>query len=679
MKMKTVGSIIFLLIDLSYYHVGCETAISNTTILTTDSFSQSTVQEFTMTTEDSNKTEIQEISMATETSKIAVTATMKPHQSPIINTAFNQTIQKVLRTKSTIIQRRQSEFCECDSKASSCDINCCCDPKCSEFHVAAFSSCTDRNAKVYDKRYCYDKNFIDYNNTKFLLERLTSNLFCIAYDNLPPAYSASNAVDVKNQNEFDNIVNGFVHKKFKWQWETVETPPQFNITEPYRDGDILWKLESNLIQPLYLLNTGFTAYCSFKKVIKYLRDWKGSCLQTELSNQNTFLFPSTFNNFSIIASPLLFNETSIISQNQTCPKNVCLPLVTHYCLDSWVFCNDTDNVIASCSNNRCRNIIQSVRFVIIHNGTMGIKNIDIYFKLGDVSDKFYQNFEVVYEWADKDRINTFDISGYPGYIIGKPIIIGTLITNKTSDEEIQFISVNKTNYIFTLPQAMRSGECDKINRYKVGFGEDIKLRCTINIKTNNFSTNSCIRIQNETLKMLLGQSLFNITEIGQYIIYVSKLGKISINDTASWTQIFLDRVPNNVVTGQIVQNHIRCSGLITSLRTDVLHSSIAKPENLNNHKILSIKITFSDEVDLFWSKCSGINCTDNLSIDVISYVMFYDMSQPTKFHFVGGPNLDINLPYDFFYPFLSRSNIAQPSIFLLLCILVQSYLFMSRI
>lgn len=71
---------------------------------------------------------------------------------------------------------------------------------------------------------------------------------------------------------------------------------------------------------LEILQSGFTELCSFKKTLKYLREWKEQCLQTELIETNKFLFPATFNNFTIIVSPHLLNETYIQILDQVYKK-----------------------------------------------------------------------------------------------------------------------------------------------------------------------------------------------------------------------------------------------------------------------------------------------------------------------------------------------------------------------
>lgn len=63
-----------------------------------------------------------------------------------------------------------------------------------------------------------------------------------------------------------------------------------------------------------LLQPGFTEICSFRKTLRYLENWKGACIQNDLTNMNRYLFTMTFNNFTVIKSLPLFNDTFIRKQ-----------------------------------------------------------------------------------------------------------------------------------------------------------------------------------------------------------------------------------------------------------------------------------------------------------------------------------------------------------------------------
>ena len=587
---------------------------------------------------------------STQTTKIEAVPTM---QTP-------QRIKHSNEARDRIVYKIESDVCECDLTTSSCNINCCCDKDCNDFHLTVFSHCENHQAELFDKRYCYNRNFIQRNNTPFVLEKLANNLFCILYDNLPPTYSINNDLDIKTEKDIKETMKP---NRLTWQWADQIRVPEYNTSSPYQDGDVIWKIHNNYIKPFEVLQSGFTDLCTFKKTVEYLREWKGQCLQTELNNTNESLFPAKFNNFTIITSPRVFNETYVTISDQVCPRNVCLALTNYYCKDRWRSCSNI-TISGSCRNGTCENIVTAVKYSIVHNGSVGINSIDVYFNIGNVSRRFYQQFEIVYEWAGLDKERSFSLSGNPGYIFGKPLVIGSLKANKTNNVITRHISFNKTDRYLTLPVATETGECNQMDRYTVAFGEDVKLRCSVSLHLSDFNASSCAELQNRTMRFLMKDSLRNVTQTDQYSVYVSKSGNFTSNETTDWAQILLDRVPRNSVTGQVVDDRLQCSGLITSVHLNILYSTLAKPETLTNYNIQGISINFSNESDVSWLMCSTENCTNVLKVDIVSYITFHDISRPSRYYFVGGPNLDLTLPYDFFYPFLSSSKCIQSSIFL---------------
>lgn len=313
-------------------------------------------------------------------------------------------------------------------------------------------------------------------------------------------------------------------------------------------------------------------------------------------------------------------------------------------------------------NSTCTNIVKGLKYVIGHNGSAGINSIDAYFNIGNASHTFYQYFEVEYNWIDSNNTKIFVRSGNPGYVMGKPIIIGTSHANKSDD-----IFFNRTNGFLTLPLAGKNGECDQINRHIIVFGEDIKLTCSVKLFIKNFTALSCTELQNRTMHLLMKDFFLNISQ--HYNTYVSKLGNFSSKNAVDWLHVVFDRIPRNIVTAHTIEKRILCSGLVTSMHLNVLYSMLPKPKTLTNYKILGVGIIFNKEEDISWLKCTLKNCTDVLHINIISYVNFHDVSKPSKYHFAGGPNLDITLPYDFFYPFLNGSKIIEISNILIFLII----------
>lgn len=427
------------------------------------------------------------------------------------------------------------------------------------------------------------------------------------------------------------------------------------------------KKKNKILLPIfYFLNTlnnffaelpqaGFGSNCDFKKTVKYLENWKTTCHRVNVNNKNPFLFAKNYVNFTIVALPMKFNQQYL---SQDCPTDTCRVLNVFYCNDFFESCKTTNVTIkGTCIGEACVNVVKKIRYIIYHVGNDGIKNINVYIQLTNVTGNFKQEFQIFYKWYESNDNNTFERSGNPGYIEGKPIFVGTMITNKIEEAIVKNVIFNKSNPYFTLPMANEIGYCDDINRYTIKFLEDVKLKCRVAVETSNFSTTTCIKLQNRTFETLINfMSSKDFDKINLNKQYVSKSGNVTNNETEDWAKMFFEKIPQNVITAQTTNNELRCSGLVNSVAFDVVHSLISKPGTNNNYNILGIGVTFSQDVDLKWTKCFLKNCTDELILDLISYVSFHDVSKPTRYHIAGGPNLDISLPYDFFYPFVSQSK-----------------------
>ncbi|XP_032676749.1 tectonic-3-like isoform X3 [Odontomachus brunneus] len=226
-------------------------------------------------------------------------------------TTISLTTLDIPSNNDKVLKFEEREICGCNLMKYSCDINCCCDIDCNNFQLSAFSYCQDHHANLYNSQYCYNWNFIQRNNTSFILEKLTNNLFCILYDNLPSAYNIDNDLVLQNEKDLWEVIQVI---KYKWNFKNHKTIPKSNLSKRYQHGDILWKLNNEYIEPIELLQSGFNGICSFKKTLKYLENWKSTCIQNRLTNANQYLFPIAFNNFTIISSLPLFNETLITGQ-----------------------------------------------------------------------------------------------------------------------------------------------------------------------------------------------------------------------------------------------------------------------------------------------------------------------------------------------------------------------------
>ena len=89
----------------------------------------------------------------------------------------------------------------------------------------------------------------------------------------------------------------------------------------------------------------------------------------------------------------------------------------------------------------CVNGVVGVSYVFQHNGTEGISSFKAKIYLANISDAqnhVRQSYSVKYEWSSPSNIskNVFQRSGRPGYMQGKPLLLGKLVKNLTEGKII---------------------------------------------------------------------------------------------------------------------------------------------------------------------------------------------------------------------------------------------------
>ncbi|XP_039307055.1 tectonic-3 isoform X2 [Solenopsis invicta] len=383
----------------------CSESIDSTVYTQIPKINNTSLEDLSNVTEDDNI--FTTISPIETSSRINANTTEQPD---VLSTLTTKSLSTIHLSDYEILTLKQKEICECDFTKFSCDINCCCDMDCNNFHLSAFSYCQDYHVELYDSRYCYNQNFLQRNNTPFIFEKLTNNLFCILYDNLPSVYSSNNDLVLYNEDLWKIIQT----KSYKWEAEHSKILSKFKSSKYYQYGDVIWKLYDKSVEAIEFLQSGFTGMCAFKKTLRYLQNWQGACIQNVLTNTNPYLFSMAFSNFTVIKYLPSFNDTFMTKQ--ICQSNICLPIRTHYCLKSFSACNGT-SISGYCKNFTCINIVMGLKYIIVHNGSAGINSIDAYFNIGNASRAFHQYFEVEYNWINSNSTKVFVRSGNPGYVM----------------------------------------------------------------------------------------------------------------------------------------------------------------------------------------------------------------------------------------------------------------------
>ena len=106
-----------------------------------------------------------------------------------------------------------------------------------------------------------------------------------------------------------------------------------------------------------------------------------------------------------------------------------------------------------------------------------------------------------------------------------------------------------------------------------------------------------------------------------------------------------------------------CKGMILSLHIEVTHASVGSLANPQS-KIVGVQYRFGRQTDVSF-RCVGLGACKSVhkvhNIDVTTSVSFVDVTRPALDYYAEYPVLKVRLPYDFFYPFVTKSPIAVSS------------------
>ena len=184
----------------------------------------------------------------------------------------------------------------------------------------------------------------------------------------------------------------------------------------------------------------------------------------------------------------------------------------------------------------CKNIVERVHYNIFHSGIDGIDAVEAYIKL---SNRTNRNFKQIFSYRNFwSHENTTDSSprttrsGNPGYLVGKPVLSGGLLTSPTGESYIDdLVEPGRKLSLFTPGPG---GVCDfnaGALRSPILFGENIKLGCTVNLNRTEISR-SCAALKKQSFQMMNGVPFQQIDET-----YVATFGDSNPNKTGDWVKV----------------------------------------------------------------------------------------------------------------------------------------------
>ncbi|KAK5640330.1 hypothetical protein RI129_011141 [Pyrocoelia pectoralis] len=547
------------------------------------------------------------------------------------------------------------DTCTCNLHRQVCDLNCCCDKDCSLEDKKVFSHCIHEININRDTSFCHYTDYVYVNNTPYQWEVNQNGLFCIVKTNLPTKRS------VHTHQGITSFKQSQLQKRDKRSWPDVEAnmmDPHFT-NESFVYGSDIWILKNKTLQKFELADSFMTNVCLIKSGIKYLQDFRSVCTQTDVSENNAHLHIGTyFQNVSVISAPKFLNVSEIMN----CPKNVCLPIDVKECNEN---CSSLpSNTTTTCRFNstlnifNCRNVAQKIIYTFKHNGSNGFTAVELLLYLKDISYRpdahfeFEQEFQANFFWHNSSLNYSQVLSGNPGYLIGKPVLIGTV--NRTSSKIERAPDIFRENFL-TFPTS-RNSLCVLSEDLLVAseFGYNMLLKCKLRKKietSNSTANNTCRQIQ---------RTIFDYWPISSNVTAINKVFGVfgNSNDTSDWVEALSNKSPEEILNGTYGNftsdnNTLICNNVTVTLKIDIFYARVSYKSLLNQNKIIGVTYSFGTLKQFPFKIESGYL---DYEILIMEELMFYDVTSKQAEKFVDPPSFQIRLPYDFFYPFVKVDN-----------------------
>ncbi|KRT81250.1 hypothetical protein AMK59_5128 [Oryctes borbonicus] len=546
--------------------------------------------------------------------------------------------------------------------------------------------------RIYDTRYCKYLMLSYKNNTPYEWQVNQNSLFCIVKNNLPNEYSLHKEVVIRSLKTFSVRKYRFFQEIFsddnakfqkinKYYWNSLHTEkriPHMENNSYFQYGDYVWIIENTTLKilkiPMNFEDTGIL----INKKARYLQDIKVTCIQTNVHAHNKFLDINTFiTNVTVLSLPKSVN----VHHLEGCPKNICIPVEARICNDVFEHCQNIRkpynastykpncNMTGNHGEYSCYNIVKRLRYVIFHNAEKGIVKVEVLFflsnlKLAGLKTVYVlQEFEVQYAWINVTVKYDLLRSGNPGYIVGKPIIIGQIAkltdTGKNINKNLIIIreSIDLASNFLVLSQR-KADVCVLNNNTNtiIKFGYNTIFTCKM-IDFLNVTSATAKRYCQEIQKAIF--KLWSIANPYQNITRVyGKYGNADVNKIDEWGNITYTLNPNTLlsnITGNFLLNNskIDCHHLYNVIKIDIFHARQVVKTLHNQEKIVWLMISFENRHNQSFLM---IDNRISLKSQLRSEIMFYDVTTKKNKHYLGPPTFDIKIPDDLFYPFVKVKN-----------------------
>lgn len=599
-------------------------------------------------------------------------------------------------------------------------MNCCCDPDCSEEDKTLFTGCTA--SLIYDPAnqrnndYSCLKSYMIYNqNTPYHIDRKDKSLLCIARENVRQAreFSRSDMQKIAHR-----ISHGKIGTRPKYTWDSLhQTSGSKDIKmtqEPYKYGSAIWYIKSENKDGEEVTSNPamfrlpapyFTDMCSILEPVKYLQNSVSRCVRPlhDVISQCKTLPELDANSYISYHSIILSSDSTEDNSTDYLQADI-LPVTE--CLHSTNNCKNltadsSDEVITGflqpdwswtgLASRKCVNVLSQLNLTFIHEGIKGINQIIAKAVLVDVypyQKEIVQEFNTEFVWdnsgkpeEDKDEKNSTTMedflhdrklprSGNPGYVEGKPLILGRKVQMKDSSKNDTEDKKHFVERMHVLPDVTQwlsiqgAGDCPLTSeemknspRHPISFGYDHVSTCNLQLKPFRY----CEDLQRHIAFVILGLTLTNKNEnLDHFTLSPFHVAAYGSPDAfpADWVPLTAVkgsyRFPTSLFPTGTTYISTGCEAIMASIHITVSFAYVG-PVDAPQAKITGV--FYEPEEPIMIPSLVDTTPENQIkNIPVTTTVSFLDVTGKPTTRVATFPVVSVQLPTDFFYPFSSTST-----------------------
>lgn len=307
-----------------------------------------------------------------------------------------------------------------------------------------------------------------------------------------------------------------------------------------------------------------------------------------------------------------------------------------------------------CTESVCTNIAQRVDYTFyyyetkITNATLKLFTQTISLNVPFIDQEVNVRFVLTNQSVD----TIIKYSGNPGYINNLPVIVSFNQNNYTN----KFYNTSTRQNYLSHPEN-KHGLCATSNSTDnfVLFGQNKRIKCRYILARNKIrnETEQCKDVQNYILKML---------GLNKKVVVSPYGNPLNVKDE-EWIPLKIAEMENPLY-GSFKQNTLKCYNLIIGISYIFTYVDASEVDTETENRILTAKL------DLI-ARNVTFNL-DDMSTVVSIDSMFIDETKPSTYEYAGGPQLNIHLPKDFFFPFPSSKACVIKFEFHLLLVIITS-------